>query len=152
MIEMGPWELPAAQATKGLHFGITYLPRRSASQAPSSPLGGEVWTIPATTPAREQTALAVIKWMQTPARIVQVDTLFGYLPAYTPATSAVVAANPLLKIFAAELPTSKARTAVLGTKYPQASEAIWKALQQALTGNETPQQALHTAQDTISAL
>jgi multiple sugar transport system substrate-binding protein len=152
MMEMGGWVLGDEKAVKGLQFGITYLPRKSASMPPVSPLGGEVWTLPASTPARQQAAWTFLKWTQDPARILTLDTQEGYLPAYKPANKLFVERNPLQRIFALELPTSRARAQLFGPKYPQVSEAIWKAIQLALTGSQSPQQALQTAQATIDQL
>jgi len=152
MMEMGPWELPALTSTKGLQFGMTYLPVPRKGMPPVSPLGGEVWTLPRSTPDRQQAAWNFLKWTQDTTRLVKLDTALAYLPAYKPANQVVVKRNPLLHVFADELPTARVRTAILGSKYPQASEAIWKALQNALIGSQSPQKALQTAQATINTL
>jgi len=148
----GPWNLPALRSTKGLDFGVAYMPRKTASMPPVSALGGEVWTVPASTPAKQQAAWNLIKWMQNPAYITKLDSLLSYLPAYKPANQTMTERDPVLKVFGDILPTSKARAAVLGPKYPKASEAIYQAIQSALSGSQTPQQALQTAQSTISGL
>jgi multiple sugar transport system substrate-binding protein len=156
MMEMGTWELSdpllAAAAAKGNPTGIAYLPRKTASMAPVSPLGGEVWTLPASNSTRENAAWSFVKWTQDPTNIQQFDGTLGYLSAYKTVNKTLTARNPMLKIFAGELPTSRARATVLGPNYPKVSEAIWTAIQSALSGQQSPQSALQTAQSTISAI
>ena len=93
-----------------------------------------------------------MKWTQSPTNIQQFDGTLGYLSAYQPVNKVLVQQNPMLKIFAGELATSHARATVLGPNYPKVSEAIWTAIQSAISGQQSPQQALQTAQSTISSL
>jgi multiple sugar transport system substrate-binding protein len=60
--------------------------------------------------------------------------------------------NPQLQVFASEFDTARARTAQLGAKYPQVSQAIWTAMQAALSGSMTPQAALAQAQQQITSI
>jgi multiple sugar transport system substrate-binding protein len=152
MMENGPWNLPTLQTTKGLSYGIAFLPRPRASIPPVSPLGGEVWTIPTSTPTRQQAVWAFIQWTQNPMRLVQTTSAFNYLPAYGPAARLVVQRDPQLKIFASQLATSRFTAGDLGTKFPQASQAIIKAIQATLTGQQSSQQALQTAQSVIDGM
>jgi multiple sugar transport system substrate-binding protein len=152
MMENGPWNLPALNSAKGFQFGIAPLPRPKASIPPTSPMGGEVWTLPRSTPERQQAGWDLIKWMQDPQRLVQTDTVFGYLPSYAPAAKVAVQKNPQLKVFASILPSARFTAEDFGTKFPQVSQALIKAIQSALSGQQTPQQALQTAQSTIDTL
>jgi multiple sugar transport system substrate-binding protein len=44
------------------------------------------------------------------------------------------------------------RTLGLGVKYPKISEAVWTAIQAALSGSQTVQSALATAQSQITSI
>ncbi len=152
MMEMGPWVLSDLVKTKDLQFGITLLPRKTASMPPASPMGGEVWTVPASTLQRQRAAWDVVRWTQDPSRIIALDTLFAYLSAYAPANRTMVEHNHLLRTFADLLPHSRFTADRFGTKYPQVSQALWKAIQDTLTGRQSVQQALQIAQSTIASL
>jgi multiple sugar transport system substrate-binding protein len=64
----------------------------------------------------------------------------------------VLQANAELSVFASEFDTARARTAQLGAKYPKVSQAIWTAVQAALSGSQTPQAALSQAQQQIDTI
>ena len=58
-----------------------------------------------------------------------------------------VAADPELKVWVEAVKAAKGRTGDdLGTKYPKISEPLWTAVQAALSGAKTPQEALSAAQ------
>lgn len=153
MMVNGPWELPALNAAKGLRYGITYIPRPRANLPPSTPLGGEVWTISSlVSPARQQAAWDFIKWTQNPKRLSDFMVADGELSAYPPSNASVVERNPGLKVFAAELPYARFQGEDFGPNIPQAYQAVQTAIQDALTGRQSVQQALQTAQSTIASL
>ena len=55
--------------------------------------------------------------------------------------------NPELETWVEAVRSAKGRTSDnLGTDYPLISEALWTAVQNALSGASTPQEALETAQ------
>ena len=54
-----------------------------------------------------------------------------------------VAAEPELKVWVEAVKAAKGRTSDnLGTKYPKISEPLWTAVQAALSGSKSPQDAL----------
>ena len=55
-------------------------------------------------------------------------------------------------MFAKETETSRARTAEYGANYPKVSQAIWTAIQSAITGTSSVSSALTQAQSTISGV
>jgi multiple sugar transport system substrate-binding protein len=58
-----------------------------------------------------------------------------------------VAANPDLAVWVQAVAAAKGRTSDdLGTKYPKISQQLWGAVQSALTGSQSPSDALSAAQ------
>jgi multiple sugar transport system substrate-binding protein len=63
-----------------------------------------------------------------------------------------VAENPDLKVWVDAVNAAKGRTGDnLGTRYPKISEPLWTAVQAALSGSKSPQEALTAAQTTAAA-
>jgi multiple sugar transport system substrate-binding protein len=62
-----------------------------------------------------------------------------------------VAGDAKLKVWVDAVKAAKGRTGDnLGTKYPKISEPLWTAMQAALSGSKTPQEALSAAQTTAA--
>jgi multiple sugar transport system substrate-binding protein len=83
---------------------------------------------------------------------VKWSNLDGYLSSNEAGAKAQVAKNPLLKAFGTEITTARARTgppAYLGKNYNTVSQALWTAVQAALSGSKTPSQALQAAQSSL---
>jgi len=55
-------------------------------------------------------------------------------------------------VFANEIETARPRTTEFGANYPKVSEAIWTAIQSAITGTASVDSALSTAQGTVSGV
>ena len=55
-------------------------------------------------------------------------------------------------MFAKETQTARSRTTQYGANYPKVSQAIWTAIQAAITGTASPSAALSQAQSTISSI
>ncbi|MEU8178948.1 sugar ABC transporter substrate-binding protein, partial [Microbispora hainanensis] len=57
-----------------------------------------------------------------------------------------------LKVWVEAVKAAKGRTSDnLGTKYPKISEPMWKAMQAAMSGSQSPQEALAAAQATAAS-
>lgn len=157
IMENGPWELPVLEQQYnmkfGTDFGVVALPVPQTGVAPVSPLGGEEWTIPASSDsAAVKASWDLVNWLQQPAQLQEIDQAFGYIPAIKSVATPLLQSQPELQVFASELDTARARTAQLGAKYPQVSQAIWTAEQSALTGSQSPQAALTQAQQKINGV
>ena len=151
MMENGPWNLSLLKQAK-TDFGVVPLPVPASSAKPVSPLGGEIWTIPQTDQAHEQAAWKFLNWLLQPAQVNDYDTVQGYMPPLKAASQQILQNNPDLQVFTDELNTAKARTAQVGAKYPNISQAIWTAEQAALSGSLSPQAALTQAQQSIDKI
>jgi multiple sugar transport system substrate-binding protein len=150
MMVNGPWQLPVLTAKKDLQFGIVPIPGPTTADKPVTPLGGEVWTVGHSTPAREAKAVEVLKCLLSGEKSLQWSKAAGYLSSNTAAAEQQGKDDPNLAAFVAELSTARARTAELGTGYPKASQALYTALQASLAGGAAPQAALTKAQQDAS--
>ncbi|GMA61082.1 sugar ABC transporter substrate-binding protein [Alicyclobacillus fastidiosus] len=146
MVINGPWIVPSLQQIRGLSYGISTIPVPKVGDTVVSPLGGEVWTVTKQNSSTEQAAFKFIQWLaDTKQNQIAWNTANQTIPAYTPAMDAVVSKYPYLKTFETEVKTARARTADLGTNYPNAVNIWGTALQSVLTGKASVDQALATA-------
>lgn len=75
-----------------------------------------------------------------------------YLPTKTAVIQQYLKGGPEYMEFAKEIETARPRTTEYGTNYPKVSQAIWTAIQAAITGTASVNSALQTAQSTISGI
>jgi multiple sugar transport system substrate-binding protein len=150
MMVNGPWQFPTLNAAKGLDYGVVPIPVPQAGDAIKVPLGGEVWTVPVTTTAKEQAAAKVLACMNNSANQLSYAKQVGYVPSLESAATQLGQSNPAMAPFVTEVSTALSRTAEVGTKFPTIATAIETAEQSALTGASTPQQALTSAQATAT--
>ena len=151
MMINGPWQFPTLNAAASLHYGVVPIPVPKAGAAVTVPLGGEVWTVPVTTTAREQAAAKVLTCMNSSKNQLSYAKQVGYVPSLQTAAAQLAQSDPAMAPFVSEVATAKSRTAEVGTKYPTIATAIETAEQSALTGASSPQQALTTAQSSASS-
>jgi ABC-type glycerol-3-phosphate transport system substrate-binding protein len=60
--------------------------------------------------------------------------------------------GPQYTEFAKEIETARPRTIEYGSNYPKVSQAIWTAIQAAITGTASVSSALQTAQGAVSGI
>jgi multiple sugar transport system substrate-binding protein len=102
--------------------------------------------------AAQQMAFEYIKGLQTPSAELALAKLFGYLPAkIAVANQYLKQAGPEWKVYIHQTLYAHPRTLGLGTKYPKVSQAVWVAIQSAISGSSV-QSALNTAQGAISGI
>ncbi len=157
MMVNGPWNFPTlnqAHMFYGKQFGVVSIPTRVAGQHSIVPLGGEDWMIGKSGgSAAEQMSFKYIQGLQTPAEELKLAKLFGYLPGkISVAKTYVKQAGPEWKVYVDQTLYAHPRTLGLGVKYPKISEAVWTAIQAALSGSASPQSALSTAQAQIKSI
>ena len=63
-----------------------------------------------------------------------------------------VQGGPEYTVFAKETATARSRTTQYGANYPKVSQALWTAIQAAITGTSSVSSALTQAQSTISSV
>ncbi|HEY4465223.1 MAG TPA: extracellular solute-binding protein [Streptosporangiaceae bacterium] len=156
MIEDGPWifpELNAAGWTYNQQYGIVPIPTQQPGGTVVAPLGGETWNLGNSGSSQQQSlAWDWIKGTQTPATMTQFTRLMYYLPTMPSVTADYLKGGPQYTVFAKETETARSRTTQYGANYPKVSQAIWTAIQAAITGTASPGSALSQAQSTISSI
>ena len=151
MMINGPWQFPTLDAATSLHYGVAPIPEPAAGDQVKVPLGGEVWTVPVTTTAKEKAAAKVLACMNNSANQLSYAKKVGEVPSLQTAAAQLGQSTPTMAPFVTEVGTALSRTAEVGTKYPAIQTAIETALQSALTGSATPQQAMAKAQTSASS-
>jgi len=157
MMVNGPWNFPTLNQNKmfyGKQFGIVPVPVRVAGQHVIVPLGGEDWMVSKSGgTAAQQMAFQYINGMQTPAMELKLAKLFGYLPGKIAVSKIYLKqAGPEWTVYINQTLFAHPRTLGLGVKYPKISQAVWTAIQAALSGSKSVQDSLNTAQSQISAI
>jgi multiple sugar transport system substrate-binding protein len=157
MMVNGPWNFSALNEGKmfyGKQFGIVPVPTRVAGKQVIVPLGGEDWMISKSGGSEAQRlAFEYIKGMQTPAMSLKLAKLFGYLPPkIAVAKTYVKQAGPEWQVYANQTLYAHPRTLGLGVKYPKISQAVWTAIQAALSGSKSVEDSLKTAHGQISSI
>jgi multiple sugar transport system substrate-binding protein len=156
MIIDGPWifpELNAAGWKYNQTYGIVPIPVRQAGQKVITPLGGETMDIGAGgSAAQQKAAWEWIEGLQQPATMERVTSQMYYLPTKPAVISQYLKGGAEYTVFAQEIQNARPRTTEYGANYPKVSQAIWTAIQAAITGTAPVNSALQTAQGTISGI
>jgi multiple sugar transport system substrate-binding protein len=156
IIEDGPWIFPELNQA-GWHYnqqyGIVPIPTRVAGQTVIAPLGGETECLGKSGSTEQQKmAWQYVRELQQPSVMLKVDSLMYYLPTKPSVIATEVQQGPEFQVFAKETQTARPRTIEYGANYPKVSQAIWTAIQAAITGTASPASALNQAQSTISSV
>ncbi|MEV6792142.1 extracellular solute-binding protein [Streptomyces sp. NPDC051320] len=144
--ENGTWQLANA-GKAGFDYGVLPIPGASGGHA-AAPTGGEFVTIPVQDDtARYATSQKLATCLTSDQNLYNTDTTLSYVAPTGEVQDKQVAANGQLKPWVDAVKAAKGRTSNnLGTKYPKISEQLWKAVQSALSGSTSPQDALAAAQ------
>jgi multiple sugar transport system substrate-binding protein len=156
MIIDGPWiftELNAAGWKYNQQYGIVPIPVDQPGQTVVTPLGGETMDIGAGgSSAQQQAAWEWIEGLQQPATMEHVTSMMYYLPTKPAVIQQYLQGGPQYTEFAKEIETARPRTIEYGSNYPKVSQAIWTAIQAAITGTASVSSALQTAQGAVSGI
>jgi multiple sugar transport system substrate-binding protein len=149
--ENGTWQLGNVKKA-GIDYGILNIPGIDGGSAPA-PTGGEFMTIPVQKDTgRYATSKKIADCLTSTESFVKTDTTLSYIAPTTAAQQKQVAANPELKPWVDAVAAAKGRTSDnLGTKYPKISQQLWGAVQNALSGSQSPADALKAAQTAAAA-
>ncbi|WP_030616091.1 sugar ABC transporter substrate-binding protein [Streptomyces fulvoviolaceus] len=144
--ENGTWQLGNADKA-GFDYGILNIPAQNGGSAPV-PTGGEFVTVPVQKDsARYDVSKKIVECLTNDANLLATDTTLMYIAPTATAQAEQVKANPKLKPWVDAVAAARGRTSGgLGSKYPTISEPMWTAVQSALSGGKSPQDALDTAQ------
>jgi len=148
MMINGPWNFGTLDAVDGLEYGIVPIPAPTAGGTVVSPFGGEAWTVPQTGDQEKQKKAAeLVQCLNKDENEVTISLGTGTVPTKPELADQVTSQNPNLEAFAVQVPDLRARTGELGPDWPDAATKIYEAVQNALVGGMTPEQALEQAQN-----
>ncbi|MBF9066467.1 sugar ABC transporter substrate-binding protein [Streptacidiphilus fuscans] len=149
MMVNGPWQIPALNQAKNLHWGVAPIPVRRPGQVSVTPLGGEVWTVPrSTSAARQEKAAQVLACVNDSTSMLTLAREHFTVPSRSAVAAAYAEQVPSMASFVQGVAAARARTGELGVRWPLAATGIYTAIQSALTGEQTPEEALKHAQQT----
>jgi multiple sugar transport system substrate-binding protein len=147
MMVNGPWRIPALNQAKNLHWAVAPVPVPRAGQTLVTPLGGEVWTVPQTGfKARQEKAARVLACLNDSKNMLTLAEQYFTVPSRTAVASQYAEQVPSMAAFVKSAEGARNRTRELGVKWPKAATGIYTAIQSALTGEQTPEEALKDAQ------
>jgi len=147
--ENGLWNIPPLdQQFPHLKWGVFKIPTRVPGQTVVAPFGGEVWSIPRSTPAQEKAAFALLRAMSTPSQLASFAKVATDVPTDPALWNQPPWNSSVYAPFITELRHGRARTAGLASpaNEPQIDLNIGDAIQAALVGSQTPAAALKAAQ------
>ncbi|WP_328854193.1 extracellular solute-binding protein [Microbispora hainanensis] len=149
--ENGTWQLANAKKT-GFDYGIIPIPAKDGGTAPA-PTGGEFVSIPVQSDtARYATSQKLVSCLTSTDNSLTTTTTLSYIAPTEDVQAKQVEQNAELKVWVEAVKAAKGRTSDnLGTKYPKISEPMWKAMQAAMSGSQSPQEALTAAQATAAS-
>ncbi|MER7899489.1 extracellular solute-binding protein [Streptomyces sp. NPDC096046] len=144
--ENGTWQLANAEKA-GFDYGVVPVPSATGGDA-AAPTGGEFVTLPVQgDTGRYATSQKLVSCLTSSENLLATDTTLSYVAPTGEVQDKQAAANPALKPWIDAVKAAKGRTSDdLGTKYPKISEQLWKAVQSALSGSTSPEDALSAAQ------
>ncbi|MFF0311191.1 extracellular solute-binding protein [Streptosporangium sp. NPDC004379] len=144
--ENGTWQVAAAEKA-GFDYGIIPVPGKDGGTAPA-PTGGEFVGVPVQRDTgRYATSQKLVTCLTSTDNSLTTATTLSYVAPTEQAQSKQVERTPDLKVWVEAVKAARGRTGDdLGTKYPKISEPLWGAVQAALSGSKSPQQALTDAQ------
>ncbi|MYR28553.1 MULTISPECIES: extracellular solute-binding protein [unclassified Streptomyces] len=148
MMVNGPWQLPQLRKAgmSEADYGVVPMPVPAKGGTPSGALGGEVWAAGNNGAEKSRKAAEVISCMVNEKNSLTWSKLTQYVPAAKSAAAELAAEQPQMKPFVDGIAGARGRTAKLGATYPAASQALWTAVQAALSGQKSPSAALAAAQ------
>ena len=151
-VENGTWQVNSA-ADAEFPTGVIEIPAQDGGVAPA-PTGGEFIVAPIQEDVeRYDVTRQIVECMTTPEGFVETANTFAYyIPPTAEGQDALLEENEDLETWVSAVQEAKGRTSDnLGTDYPVISEELWTAVQNALSGAATPQEALEEAQANVEA-
>ncbi|MFB6721890.1 ABC transporter substrate-binding protein [Kribbella sp. NPDC056345] len=146
MMVNGPWQIPALQESPKVKWDVVTFPLNKPDQTPVAPLGGEAWTVPLNKdPAKQQKAADFVKCLNSDENELAWAKARFTLPTKAALLDQYAKEVPSMKAFAEQVKTARSRTGKLGDKWPDAAKVIYQAIQLALTGKASAQDAFKQA-------
>lgn len=150
MMVNGPWQIPEMADVEGLDYEVVTLPVREPAQTPVAPLGGEVWTVPATgDSAKEEKASELLTAFFADESQLSMGEQRYTVPGRISLAEKYLQRRPDMETFTELITDARARTAELGPDWPTTAKALYTAIQLALTGESSPADALARAEEYV---
>lgn len=141
----GPW-MTSTFNDSGVNWAVAQIPVPTAGATSVSPLGGELWTIPETgDEARQKKAAELLGVLLGDESVLDLNVTRFTMPARPSVNEDYLAAQPDQESLVTAVGNGRARTTKLGEAWPKTAEALYNAMQSALTGKAEPLAALETA-------
>ncbi|TCO49592.1 multiple sugar transport system substrate-binding protein [Kribbella antiqua] len=146
MMVNGPWQIPSLNKNPKVKWDVVQFPVNKVGQTPVAPLGGEAWTVPLNKDqAKQQKAADFVKCLNSDENELAWAKARFTLPTKTALLDQYVTEVPSMKAFGEQVVNARARTGKLGDKWPEAAKVIYQAIQLALTGKASAQDAFKQA-------
>lgn len=145
----GPWTLGQLQATQ-VKFGVMPIP---VQERPATSIGGENLFIFKATPAEEQAAKVFADYVLSEEFQTAWARETGYLPVnlkarQNPKYQQFLAQQPVVKVFLEQAEYGRSRPIFPG--YSRLSDALGRAIESVLLGQDAPKKALVKAQQRLA--
>ncbi|WP_433383122.1 sugar ABC transporter substrate-binding protein [Actinoplanes sp. CA-142083] len=145
MMLNGPWQIPSLDKAK-INYGVVPFPVNQSGQTSIAPLGGEAWTVPLTaSEARMAKAAELVKCMNSDENQLKRAKDGGLVPTKLALAGQFKTEVPKMAGFVDAVATARARTGKLGEKWPDTAKVIYTGMQQVLTGQSAPADAMAKA-------
>ncbi|GLZ00537.1 extracellular solute-binding protein [Actinoplanes sp. NBRC 103695] len=145
MMLNGPWQTPNLVKAK-INYGVVPFPVNQAGQTSTAPLGGEAWTVPLTSSeAKMKKAAELVACMNTDENQLKRAKEGGIVPTKLALADKYKAENPTMVGFVEPVANARSRTGKLGDKWPDQAKIIYTGMQQVLTGQAAPADAMAKA-------
>lgn len=147
----GPWNVPGLSSdTPDLDWDVAILPAPTSGAESIAPLGGEVWTIPATGDAEKQKqAGQVLKEFVSPDHQLTMAAARSTIPGDKKAAAQFADKHEELRTFVEQAASARSRTAKLGDLWPKTAKGIYTANQKVLVDGTSPTEAFEYGERTI---
>jgi multiple sugar transport system substrate-binding protein len=146
MMINGPWQIPALKQVKGLDWASTTIPVPKAGVKPAAPLGGELWTVPRTTPERQARAASIVQCLNAPDTQLTMALSNNTVPSNSDAATQLASKEPDMASIVETVRSARALTSDAGDKWPDVDTSLSAAIQAVITGQSSVDDAMAKAQ------
>jgi multiple sugar transport system substrate-binding protein len=149
MMINGPWQVPTMrEQAPNLNWGVALIPTDGANGVRATGLGGENFAI--INNANQDASLAFIKFATSADEVKSYIDKFGYIASRKDVSSTQYAGDDVMQLFINAMQYAVARGP--SAQWPEISDAISLAFNEAITGTSTPSAAAAKAQTTIDGI
>ncbi|NNC24529.1 ABC transporter substrate-binding protein [Salinisphaera sp. USBA-960] len=145
MMINGSWQIPTLEASD-IEYASVQVPVNEAGTTPVAPLGGEVWTVPITgDEAKQAKAAEFVTCLSSEESQMEIAEATYKVPTRTSLIDEYVAKEPSMEAFAEQVRNARSRTGKVGTDWPATATTMYAAIQLALTGQASAEEAFKQA-------